>query len=38
MGGPAKNSKTGLSGFYDFRIERYKIKIEGIKNLFRLLK
>ena len=38
MGRPAKNSKTGLSGFYDFRIERYKIKIECIKNLFRLLK
>ena len=38
MGGPAKNGKTGYSGFYDLRIERYKIKIEGVKNLFGLLK
>ena len=26
-GGPAKNSKTKDSGFYDLRSERYKIKI-----------
>ena len=26
-GGPAKNDKTEHSGFYDLRIERYKIKI-----------
>ena len=26
-GEAAKNAKTGHSGFYDFRIERYKIKI-----------
>ena len=26
-GGPAKNGKTGHSGLYDLRIERYKIKI-----------
>ena len=30
MGGPAKNGKTEHSGLYDLRIERYKIKIEGI--------
>ena len=38
MGGLAKNNKTGHSGFYDLRIERYKIKFLGIKNLFGLLK
>ena len=37
MGGLAKNDKTGHSGFYDFRIERYKIKIYSVKNLFGLL-
>ena len=49
MGWPAKSDKTGHSGFYDLRIERYKkmqnkngkkvkgIK-KGIKNLFGLLK
>ena len=26
-GGLAKNNKTGHLGFYDLRIERYKIKI-----------
>ena len=36
-GGAAKNDKTGHSGFYDFRIERYKIKIYSVKNLFGLL-
>ena len=36
MGWPAKNDKTGHSKFYDFRIERYKIKIQGVKNLFDL--
>ena len=36
--GPAKNDKTGHSGFYDFRIKRYKIKIKDVKNLFGLLK
>ena len=38
MGWPTKNDKTGNSRFYDFRIERYKIKSEGVKNLFALLK
>ena len=35
--GLAKNNKTGHSGFYDFRTERYKIKIYSVKNLFVLL-
>ena len=35
--GAAKNGKTGHLGFYDLRIEKYKIKIEDIKNLFGLL-
>ena len=35
---PAKNNEKENSRFYDFRIERYKIKISGVKNLFDLLK
>ena len=37
VAGLAKNNKTGHSGFYDFRIERYEIKIYSVKNLFGLL-
>ena len=29
---PAKNSKTEHSGFYDYKIERYKIKIKVVEN------
>ena len=32
MGGAAKSDKTEHFGSYDFKIERYEIKIEGVKN------
>ena len=38
MGGLAKNGKTGHSGLYDLRIERYKIKIYGVKKIVWLIK
>ena len=36
MGGPTKNGKTEHWGFNDFRIERYKTNILGVKILFGL--
>ena len=36
MGVPAKNDKTRHSKLYDFKIERYKIKILGVKDLYGL--
>ena len=30
MGGAAKNEKTGYSGCYELRIERYKKKIKAL--------
>lgn len=38
MGWPTKNDKTGHSGYYGLRIERYKIEIYVVKNLFDLSK
>ena len=36
--GNSQKRQNETFGLYDFKIERCKIKIEGVKNLFGLLK